>query len=178
MLDIKSSLIDIVGENNLTVEANALISGSKDSYHFSPVLLEELDGKAADYIVKPETQDQLFAILAFAAEHDIPVTPRGAGTGNYGQGVPLKGGILVNTKKLNRIIELNSEFARVECGTVLWQIEKNAVAHDAELRIFPSTMPTSSSAGFVTGGSGRGWFYFLGHAVRQRKCSSTKSIHA
>ncbi|WP_317930051.1 FAD-binding oxidoreductase [Halioxenophilus sp. WMMB6] len=151
---LKSDITAIVGDANITFEAAALASGSKDSFHFSPVLLEDLDGKSADLIVRPETQAQLVEIVRYAVANRIPITPRGAGTGNYGQGVPMQGGILVNTKKLNRIIELTSDYARVECGTVLWQIEKQAAQVGAELRIFPSTMPTSSSAGFITGGSG------------------------
>ncbi len=147
-------LSEIVGEDNLTIEESAVASGSKDSYHFSPVLLKELEGKSADVIVRPETQAQLIDIIRYGVANEIPITPRGAGTGNYGQGVPMRGGILVNTKKLNRIIDINQEMARVECGTILWQIEKQANTLGAELRIFPSTVPTSSSAGFVTGGSG------------------------
>ena len=148
------ALSKIVGAANLVHDEKRLVSGSKDSFHFSPVLLRELDGKKADYIALPETQEQLGELISYASKHRIPITPRGAGTGNYGQGVPLHGGIMINTRKMNRVIELNRDFARVEAGTVLWQIEKQAEAVNAELRIFPSTMPTSSSAGFVTGGSG------------------------
>lgn len=147
-------LSDLVGEANLTFEGAALSSGSKDSYHFSPILLDELSDKCADIIVRPENSEQLKRIISYAVKHDIPITPRGAGTGNYGQGIPIKGGILVNTKRMNKILKIDHESATVECGTVLWQIEKHAAEHDAELRIFPSTMPTSSSAGFITGGSG------------------------
>lgn len=147
-------LIEIVGEKNVTLDKAALISGSKDAYHFSPLLREELEGKSADMIIRPETQGQLKAIISLAVQASIPITPRGGGTGNYGQGVPLEGGILLNTKNINKILDVNSEYARVECGTVLWQIEKAASEADAELRIFPSTLPTSSTAGFITGGSG------------------------
>lgn len=151
---ITTALSAIVGPENLVLDSARLKSGSKDSYHFSPILLEELSDKNADYIVFPTTQAQLLNIIKLAYAHQIPITPRGAGTGNYGQGIPLQGGILINTKKLNRILSITAESARVECGTVLWQIEKEAAQHNAELRIFPSTVPTSSAAGFVTGGSG------------------------
>lgn len=154
MSPLIQQLSNIVGADNLTTEAAAVASGSKDSFHFSPILLEELDSKSAEVIARPGTQEELVELIKYAVANDIPITPRGAGTGNYGQGVPMQGGILVNTKRLNRIVDLTSEYARVECGTILWQIEKNAAEFDAELRIFPSTVPTSSAAGFVTGGSG------------------------
>lgn len=144
----------IVGAENLIHDQKRLLSGSKDSFHFSPVLMQELATKRADFIAFPQTQQQVVELVRYAVKHAIPITPRGAGTGNYGQGVPLQGGLLINTKKLNQIVDLNAEYARVEAGVVLWQIEKQAESVGAELRIFPSTMPTSSSAGFVTGGSG------------------------
>ena len=147
-------LIEIVGEKNITLEQAALVSGSKDAYHFSPVLLEDLEGKIAEVIVRPESQAQLKAVISLAVNSGIPITPRGGGTGNYGQGVPLEGGILINTKHINQILDISPDYARVECGTILWNIEKAAREVGAELRIFPSTLPTSSTAGFITGGSG------------------------
>ncbi len=153
-LEAIEDLKNIVGKDNLTTTPAQLTSGSKDCYHFSPVLIPQLDGCAAEVIAFPQTQDQLVAILSLAARHKIPVTPRGAGTGNYGQGVPLQGGILVNTRHLDRIVELTPEYARVEAGVILYNIEKEAEKMGAELRVFPSTVPTSSSAGFICGGSG------------------------
>lgn len=147
-------LANIVGNDNLTTTPAQLNSGSKDCYHFSPILTPQLDGRAAEVIAWPQTQEQLVAIISLAAQYKIPVTPRGAGTGNYGQGVPLHGGILVNTRHLDRIVELTPEYARVEAGAILYNIEKEADTVGAELRVFPSTVPTSSSAGFICGGSG------------------------
>ncbi len=149
-----AELKDIVGPRHVTVDPKRLAAGSRDCFHFSPVLIPQLEDKRADVIVLPGTQDELRRVVGVAARHGAPLTPRGAGTGNYGQGVPLHGGMLVNTKRLNRIIHLDAGAAQVEAGVILHDIEKAAATVDAELRMFPSTVPTSSAAGFVTGGSG------------------------
>ncbi|MEM6707591.1 MAG: FAD-binding oxidoreductase [Pseudomonadota bacterium] len=151
---VVAALQSIVGEEAVLTEERQVRSGSKDSYHFSPVLIPQLDGQMADVIVRPQTQAQLRDIIALAVRERIPLTPRGAGTGNYGQGVPLFGGILVSTQHLNRLVHINADEACVEAGYILYDIEKAAEEHGAELRCFPSTVPTSHTGGFITGGSG------------------------
>ena len=111
-------LEELIGSQNVISDAKRLTSGSKDCYHFSPVLKPQLDGCLADAIVKPEDQEQLIELIAWAAKNRIPITPRGAGTGNYGQGVPLRGGIMINTRNLNKIVSINKESARVEAGVI------------------------------------------------------------
>ena len=148
------ALATIVGAENLTLDHQQRVSGSKDCYHFSPVLIPQLDGRAADVIARPQNQEQLRQLISWAAEHRVPVTPRGAGTGNYGQGVPLNGGLMINTKDLNQIVSLTKDEARAEAGVILQEIERQAATVGAELRCFPSTVPTSSTGGFITGGSG------------------------
>lgn len=144
----------IVGENNVKTAERALKSGSRDCFHFSPVLKPQLEDSLAEAIVFPETQDQLIALIALAYKEKVPITPRGGGTGNYGQGVPMDGGLMINTRRMNRIIELTAEKAHVEAGTNLWTVERESAAVGAELRMFPSTIGTSTAAGFITGGSG------------------------
>ncbi|MFV8816288.1 FAD-binding oxidoreductase [Haliea sp. E17] len=149
-----SSAAAIVGESFLELNPRALRSGSRDCFHFSPVLTPLLDDCQAEAIAYPATEAELRALLALSVEHSVPVTPRGGGTGNYGQGVPLQGGLMINTRRFNRIISLDADAARVEAGVNLWTIEQQAAEHGAELRMFPSTIGTSSAAGFITGGSG------------------------
>ncbi|MEM1112521.1 MAG: FAD-binding oxidoreductase [Pseudomonadota bacterium] len=144
----------IVGAENLAVDEKTLRSGSRDCFHFSPVLVPLLESCQAEAIAYPESEEQLVQLVALAVSNGVPVTPRGGGTGNYGQGVPLQGGLMINTKRMNRIVDLKTEAARVEAGVSLWTLEAEAAAVEAELRMFPSTIATSSAAGFITGGSG------------------------
>lgn len=60
-----------------------------------------------DVIVKPQTSQQVSAILRFANEHQVPVTPRGGGTGLSGGSLAVYGGICLSMEKFNRIIDID-----------------------------------------------------------------------
>jgi FAD/FMN-containing dehydrogenase len=47
--------------------------------------------------------DEVLAIFRFAGKHEVPVTVRGAGTGNYGQCVPLQGGIVLDLSLMDKL---------------------------------------------------------------------------
>src|ERR1700743_604953 len=127
---------------------------SRDFYWYSPVLKRELEGVTADVVVSPTSEAEVQAVLAAAYKLGIPVTPRGAGTGNYGQAMPLLGGVLMNLAEMNKIRSI--ERGRVVCepGALLIDIDRAAKASAQELRMFSSTHATASVAGFVAGGSG------------------------
>ena len=65
---------------------------SKDFYWYSPVLKRQLESKVGDIVVQPVNVEEVLAIARYAGQHNIPLTARGAGTGNYGQCIPLRGG--------------------------------------------------------------------------------------
>ena len=127
---------------------------SRDFYWYSPVLKRELETITADVVVSPKSEEEVRTVLAAAYRLGIPVTPRGAGTGNYGQAMPLMGGVLMNLAEMNKIRSI--ERGRVVCepGALLIDVDKAAEASGQELRMFPSTRGTASIGGFIAGGSG------------------------
>ena len=127
---------------------------SRDFYWYSPVLKRELEAVTADVVVTPTSEAEVRAVLAAAYQLEIPVTPRGAGTGNYGQAMPLMGGVLLNLAEMNKVKSI--ERGRVVCepGALIIDVDKAAEASGQELRMYPSTRGTASIAGFVAGGSG------------------------
>ena len=138
-------------------EDNAAIvkQKSRDFYWYSPVLKRQLDAVSADLIVSPANEAQLIETLAAAYALAIPVTPRGAGTGNYGQAMPLSGGVLLDLSGINEVRRIAP--GRVVCGpgAILARIDDETRAHAGEeLRMHPSTYQTASIGGFVAGGSG------------------------
>ncbi len=82
---------------------------SRDFYWYSPILKRQLDHVTADIIVSPKDEAEVVATLKAAFALGIPVTPRGTGTGNYGQAMPLSGGIVLDLSGLNRITSNQSE---------------------------------------------------------------------
>src|SRR5271156_2206695 len=129
---------------------------SRDFYWYSPVLKRELDAVTADIVVSPTSEAEVARTLGAAYELGIPVTPRGSGTGNYGQAMPLTGGVLLNLADMNRVRSIHPGRVVCEPGVILADVDKATAASGQELRMFPSTRNTASVAGFVAGGSGGG----------------------
>ncbi|MGI6856211.1 FAD-binding oxidoreductase [Mesorhizobium sp. 1B3] len=127
---------------------------SRDYYWYSPILSEELDGRVGDIVVIPQDQDEVRRVAAAAAKHRIPVTVRGGGTGNYGQCVPLEGGIILDITRLDRIIAIEPGKARVEAGARIARLDDAAHAVGQELLMYPSTRRIATIGGFLSGGSG------------------------
>jgi FAD/FMN-containing dehydrogenase len=128
---------------------------SKDFYWYSPVLKPRLEDKRAEAVVQPINVDEVCSILRFCYEHNIPVTPRGAGTGNYGQAIPLHGGLVLDLSRMDRIESITPEgIAVCEPGVRLGVLETEARTQGWELRCYPSTIVKASLGGFLGGGSG------------------------
>jgi len=74
-----------------------------------------------DAVILPETREEVSRVLKYAYDHNLPVTPRGAGTGLAGGCVPIQGGIVLDMRRMSRIMEIDKRntVARVESGTVL-----------------------------------------------------------
>ncbi|RWE36534.1 MAG: FAD-binding oxidoreductase [Mesorhizobium sp.] len=128
---------------------------SRDFYWYSPVLKQQLDHVTGDLIATPKTEAELIRVLAACHRHRVPVTPRGSGTGNYGQAMPLSGGVVLNLAEMNEIKSIAPGRVVTGPGAVLADIDKATRAHSGqELRLSPSTYNTASIGGFIAGGSG------------------------
>jgi FAD/FMN-containing dehydrogenase len=125
---------------------------SRDFYWYSPVLKPLLDGKRGEVVIRPADEAQVLAVLAACLRHRIPVVPRGGGTGNYGQAVPLEGGVILDMTAMERILSFEDGIAEVEAGATLMQVDAWARQQGWELRLWPSTKRTATVGGFVGGG--------------------------
>ena len=128
---------------------------SRDFYWYSPILKKLLDDKTAEAVVQPISTEEVVAILRTCYQRKIPVTARGAGTGNYGQAIPLQGGIVLDLALMDAIHEITSEGVAITGpGSRLGVLETGARAAGWELRCYPSTLAKASLGGFLGGGSG------------------------
>ena len=127
---------------------------SRDFHWFSPLLTEQLAGKQADAVVRPRDEEELRQLVCACAQHQLPLTLRGSATGNYGQLVPLEGGLLVDMTGLNQIVALGNGTVRAQAGIRLADIETAARQTGWELRCMPSTYRLASLGGLYGGGFG------------------------
>ncbi|MBV8474503.1 MAG: FAD-binding oxidoreductase, partial [Hyphomicrobiales bacterium] len=127
---------------------------SRDFYWYSPLLKQELESVTGDIVVSPTDEEGVARVLSAACRLGIPVTARGSGTGNYGQAMPLSGGVVLNLAEMKRIHSIASGRLVCDPGVVLAEVDRAGAASGQELRMFPSTRATASVGGFVAGGSG------------------------
>ena len=128
-------------------------SRSKDYFWYSPILSEILDDKIGDLVVIPSNQEEIIKVASAIAKYKIPLTLRGGGTGNYGQCVPLKGGVVMLMGSLNQIRHFNSFTGEVtvEAGCLLGELDKELFRQGRQLRLAPSTWRSASVGGFLAG---------------------------
>ncbi|MGR3436118.1 MAG: FAD-binding oxidoreductase [Shimia sp.] len=127
---------------------------SRDFFWYSPVLKDRLDHVVADFVATPESEAEVIEVLRVCYAHDIPVTTRGRGTGNYGQAMPLAGGCVLHLDRMTAIREIARGRVVCEPGVLLKDLDAAANETGQEIRMYSSTWATASIGGFIAGGSG------------------------
>jgi FAD/FMN-containing dehydrogenase len=153
---LAAGLLEVIGDSARVITATAVVDRlSKDFYWYSPVLKRQLADKVGDIVVQLRSTDEVLAVARFAGRNNIPITVRGAGTGNYGQCIPLHGGIVLDLALMDKLEEITPEGVAVcEPGLRLAPLEIEARKRGWELRMYPSTIAKASVGGFLAGGSG------------------------
>jgi len=144
---VSSSAYDLAGfsaaiDGIRVIDNPALVRlTSRDFFWYSPVLKDALNQKYADLVVCPCDEAEIIRVVRAAARFRVPITPRGGGTGNYGQAVPLAGGIVLDMTGLDAIEWARPGQIRVQAGRKLAGIDGALRGDGWELRMFPSTKP-------------------------------------
>ena len=114
----------IEGELRRLVAADGVLPGDSAAY-----LSDETEGRGlrghADAVVLPRDTDEVAAVVAWCYEHEVPLVPRGGGTGFAGGSVPLAGGVVLSLERMTRIRSFEP---------LLWRICVESGLRTAELR--------------------------------------------
>lgn len=137
---------------------------SQDFYWFSPVLKRQLGALRADAVARPRTEDEIRAVVAACARERVPITLRGSGTGNYGQCMPLHGGVILDLSAFNRLLWARPGVARAQAGIRMMEMDRQTQSGVEgadgrpgagwELRCVPSTFRSATLGGLYGGGFG------------------------
>ena len=148
---------------------------SRDFFWYSPVLKKRMDHIVGDFVVSPKSEADVIEVLKTCFAHNVPVTTRGAGTGNYGQAMPLAGGCVMQLANMNAVKEIHSGRVIVEPGCLIKDLDAACKQHSGqEIRMFSSTWATATIGGFIAGGAGGvgsvtwGQLRDLGNIIRLR----------
>lgn len=144
MGSIYQALVDIVDAEHVSDRPEELYIYSFD--------LGTAEPHRPDYVVAPRETKQIQEIMHLANANNIPVVPLGGGLSLAGLAVPLRGGILIDLKRMDSIIEVNEKgrFAVLECGVSQAQLTSYLARHYPGLtHSEPGAPPTATIAGNV-----------------------------
>lgn len=151
MSGILKSLIEILGDRGVSNSPEELWFYSRDPGVLAPHL--------PDYVVAPETTEQVQKVVQLANRERIPIVPMGNGMALTGLVIPLKGGIVMDMKRMNKILEVNEKarYAVVEGGTSQGVLKAYLQDHYPRLRhSLPDAPPvTTIAANVALHGQGR-----------------------
>ncbi|MBZ6370904.1 MULTISPECIES: FAD-binding oxidoreductase [Microbacterium] len=150
---LATELRELLGADAVSDEPQALDRASIDGSHLSPVIAEQLPLGRAQLVCYPATAEDIAASVGAAVRHGVPITPRGKGTANYGQTLPMAGGLVLDTSRARKILEVGDGWLRAEAGATMIAIEQAAIRSGQQVLQYPSTAQ-STVGGFVSGGSG------------------------
>ncbi|WP_026576640.1 FAD-binding oxidoreductase [Bacillus sp. UNC438CL73TsuS30] len=129
----------ILPEEQVTVNSTVLEQHSKDESYHTPHL--------PDVVVYPKNKEEVSAVLKFANDHEIPVTPFGFGSSLEGHVIPYQGGISLDFQLMNQVLEVrpNDFLVRVQPGVTRTQLNK-------ELKKYGLFFPVDPGADATVGG--------------------------
>lgn len=141
-------LRSLIGSWNIFVDQETLENYSHDETEDLKYLPE--------VVIKPENTGHVSALLKFCNENNIPVTPRGAGTGLSGGALPVYGGISLSMEKMNKIIKIDERNlqAHVEPGVITEVLIQEAAKLNLLYPVDPSSKGSCFIGGNVAHGSG------------------------
>ncbi|MFZ0447687.1 MAG: FAD-linked oxidase C-terminal domain-containing protein [Desulfatiglandaceae bacterium] len=143
----RRALTDIVGEENYTESLIDMVSYSYDASEHS---------HRPSCGIWPRSAEQVAEILKLANREKVPVIPRGAGTGLSGMAVPVRGGIVLDLSRMNRIVKISIEdrLAVVQPGVVYADLEKVLAAKGFFFPPDPASGKASTLGGNVATNAG------------------------
>lgn len=145
--EIVRHLTQRIGPGKVDVSAPVLDVHATDKWYAS---------HRPDVVVFAESTADVSAVMAFAHRHRIPVTTRGAGVGYVGGCVPMKGGIVLSTARMNRILELNTAdgAAVVQPGVITAELQRAAHEVGWEYPPDPASLKECSIGGNIATNAG------------------------
>jgi len=110
-----------------------------------------VDRSAPALVLLPRTTDEVSQIVAMCVENHIPYTARGAGTGLSGGALPALGGVVISTKKLTQILEIDlaNRAMRAQCGVTNKKLSDAVRSHGLHFAPDPSSQTVSTLGGNI-----------------------------
>jgi Fe-S oxidoreductase/FAD/FMN-containing dehydrogenase len=159
---IEQGLRDIVGDRFRTDRVERRLY-SADIGEMPRLVKPFVPAGLAGAVVRPQTEDEVVALVAFARANGLKLVPRGASTSGYGGVLPVEGAIVVDLSGMHGVLAVDTEakMVRVQPGLIWEELERKLEPFGLALRLYPSSTPSSTVAGWLAqGGAGFGSFEY------------------
>jgi len=146
---IVKTLMEIVGKDNVLCEPYDLIPYSRDRY---ALLVRPRQGVMPLAVVRPATTEEVREVVVFANKHHVPLTPRGSGTNYAGSAVPVKGGVVLDLTRMNKILSIqdDSMSVKVQAGVILQNLEEALNIKGFTFGHDPGSFPSATVGGCIS----------------------------
>ena len=149
---VRSELTWAVGDEHVQTSDSDKLSHSID-YYWVPELWHDRGQTLPppDFVVYPGSVREVSEVLKIANTHHLPVIPWGGGSGSQGGALPIYGGIVMDMKRMNRVLEIDpvSMTVTAECGInaqhLEWAVEKAGFS----TMHFPASISCATLGGFI-----------------------------
>lgn len=148
-----AAFLAALGDIPVIVDPDIVRRRSRDmTGSFSPLMKDDAMTHVADVIVRPRDKGDVLRIAAAAARSRMPLVMRGGASANFGQGIPLQGGAMVDMTALDQVLWTRDQRVRAQAGARLMAIDEATRPTGWELRMHSSTKKVATIGGFVGGG--------------------------
>ena len=154
---IYEMLKDIVGPDHVTIHETDAVLNAHDAWPLSEAKIRAGEIlPLADFIVFPNSADEISSILKLANEHRIPIVPVGGGAGTCGGTLPTRGGIQLDLKRMNQVIAIDHDSltVRAQAGIIGIDLEEYVNRFGYITGHTPTSLRASNLGGFIATRSG------------------------
>ncbi len=138
-MSIKEELVKIAGDGNVFDDADRLRPYAKDYSLSSPSM--------PSYVVLPKNAEEVQRLVRLANEKRLPVTPCSSGVHFYGNTIPVQAGIVLDLKRMNKILAIDdrNRMVRIEPGVTWSELQLELQKHDlmAMVPLFPHPLKSA-----------------------------------
>jgi FAD/FMN-containing dehydrogenase len=158
--EVVRELRETLGDAAVSSSSEEILRLMRDESWLSPILQREIErrtkeqgeGLGVQAVVRPTREEDVIGLARIAARNRVPLTPRGAGTSNFGLLAPEEGGLIVDFRGLTGDPELRDDTVLAPAGTVLGKVERAARAEARELPVLTTTYSIATVGGWICGG--------------------------
>jgi len=160
---VEHSLREICGDERVRTDRRERKMYSVDIGAMPSLVKPFVPAGVAGAVVRPRDEAQVVAVAKLAQDRGVEIVPRGWATSGYGGVLPKDGAVVVDMSDRQRVLSIDAEnlTVRAEAGAIWENVDREIGMRGLALRMYPSSYPSSSVAGWLAqGGSGFGSYEY------------------